>query len=65
MPKMKTNSSAKKRMKIHAGGKITRRQAMESHNRGKMSPKRLRKLGKAQPLAKNDYPEALRLLGKR
>ena len=65
MPKMKTNSSAKKRMKVHAGGKITRRQAMESHNRGKMSAKRIRKLTKAQPVAKADYPEVMRLLGKR
>lgn len=65
MPKMKTNSSAKKRMKVSAGGKISRRKAMESHLRGKMSPKRRRQLSKDQPLAKADYPEALRLLGKR
>ncbi len=65
MPKMKTNSSAKKRMKLTAGGKIKRRQAMESHLRGKMSPKRRRRLSQDQPMAKADYPEALRLLGKR
>lgn len=65
MPKMKTHSSAKKRMKVTATGKIKRRQAMESHIRGKMSPKRRRKLSQDQPLAKADYPQALRLLGKR
>ena len=44
MPKMKTNSSAKKRMKVSSKGKIMRRQAMEAHLRGKMSAKRRRKL---------------------
>lgn len=65
MPKIKTNSSAKKRMKISSKGKISRRQAMESHLRGKMTAKRRRKLSQDQPLAKADYNEALRLLGKR
>ena len=55
--------SAKKRFKVTAGGKIKRRQAMESHNRGKMSAKRRRKLTQDQPLADADRREALRLLG--
>ena len=42
-----------------------RRQAMEAHLRGKMSAKRRRKLSQDQPMAKSDYKEALRLLGKR
>ncbi len=65
MPKIKTNSSAKKRMKVTATGKIKRRQANESHLRGKMSPKRSRKLSQDQPMSTNDRPEALRLLGLR
>ncbi len=65
MPKVKTHSSAKKRMKITANGKIKRRQAMEAHLRGKMSPKRRRKLSQDQPLATSDHKSALRLLGKR
>jgi large subunit ribosomal protein L35 len=65
VPKIKTNSSAKKRMKVSANGKIKRRQAMESHLRGKMSPKRRRKLTQDQPLADADRPSALRLLGLR
>ncbi|MGA0122965.1 MAG: 50S ribosomal protein L35 [Gaiellales bacterium] len=65
MPKVKTNSSAKKRMKVSSKGTITRRQAMEAHLRGKMTAKRRRKLSQDQPLAKSDYKEALRLLGKR
>ncbi len=44
MPKMKANSSAAKRIKVTAGGKLTRRKAMESHLRGKMSAKRRRAL---------------------
>jgi large subunit ribosomal protein L35 len=60
---MKTNSSAKKRMKLTGTGKLKRRQAMESHLRGKMSPKRRRKLSQDQPIAANDRREALRLLG--
>jgi len=65
VPKIKTNSSAKKRIKISAGGKLTRRKAMESHLRGKMSAKRRRALTQPQPLADADRREALRLLGKR
>jgi large subunit ribosomal protein L35 len=65
MPKIKTNSSAKKRMKLTGTGKLKRRQAMESHLRGKMSPKRRRKLSQDQPMAENDRREALRLLGLR
>jgi len=35
MPKMKANSSAAKRIKVTAGGKIKRRKGMESHNRAR------------------------------
>ena len=63
MPKMKANSSAAKRIKVTAGGKLKRRKGMESHNRGKMSAKRRRKLHQDQPLSDNDRREALRLLG--
>ena len=65
MPKVKTNSSAKKRMKLSSKGTITRRKANEAHLRGKMTAKRRRQLSQDQPKAKADYPEALRLLGKR
>jgi large subunit ribosomal protein L35 len=65
VPKTKTNSSAKKRIKVTANGKLKRRQAMESHNRGKMSAKRRRKFHQDQPVSAADRPEALRLLGLR
>jgi hypothetical protein len=38
---------------------------MEAHKRGKMSAKRRRKLTRDQPLAHQDRPEVLRLLGRR
>jgi large subunit ribosomal protein L35 len=51
MPKTKTSSSAKKRFKITAGGKLLRRRAMKSHNLTKKSPKRKRRFSKDQPVS--------------
>ena len=44
MPKTKTSSGAKKRFKVTATGKLLRRRAMLSHNLGKKSQKRKRRL---------------------
>ena len=44
MPKMKTNSSAKKRFKLTGTGKIARKNAYKSHILTKMSTKRKRNL---------------------
>lgn len=44
MPKMKTNSSAKKRFKVSATGKVLHKQAGKRHNLGKKSNKRIRQL---------------------
>lgn len=44
MPKMKTNSSAKKRFKLTGTGKIKRKHAFKSHILTKMSKKRKRNL---------------------
>ena len=65
MPKTKTGSGAKKRFKVTAGGKLMRRQAMQSHNLEHKSPKRKRKFGKDQPVSKTDTPRIKRLLGLR
>jgi large subunit ribosomal protein L35 len=54
MPKIKSSSSAKKRFKVTAGGKLLRRQAMKSHNLTKKSPKRKRRFSKDQPVAKGN-----------
>lgn len=44
MPKMKTNSSAKKRFKLTGSGKIKRKHAFKSHILTKKSTKRKRNL---------------------
>ncbi|MCB0515059.1 MAG: 50S ribosomal protein L35 [Chitinophagales bacterium] len=44
MPKQKTNSSAKKRFKITASGKVKRSHAFKRHILTKKSTKRKRKL---------------------
>ncbi len=47
MPKIKTNSSAKKRFKITASGKIKRRKGFANHILTKKSKKRKKRLAKA------------------
>lgn len=46
MPKMKTNSSAKKRFKITGSGKVKRKQAYHNHILTKKETKRKRRLQK-------------------
>lgn len=46
MPKMKSNSGAKKRFKKTGSGKIKRKKAGKSHILTKKSSKKKRKLGK-------------------
>ena len=65
MPKMKTSSAAKKRLRITAGGKVMRRRAFKSHLLEHKSAKRLRKKRRDTGVAAPDTKEALRLLGKR
>ena len=50
MPKMKRSSGAKKRFKLTGTGKLTRRRAMLSHNLGKKSQKRKRRLAGSAPV---------------
>ncbi len=54
MPKMKTNSSAKKRFKITGTGKIKRKHAFKSHILTKKSKKRKRNLTKFTVIDKAD-----------
>lgn len=44
MPKVKTNSGAKKRFKVTASGKLKRKHAFKNHILTKKSKKRKRKL---------------------
>ena len=46
MPKVKTNSSAKKRFKVTATGEITYQKSFKRHILTKKSKKRKRELGK-------------------
>ena len=54
MPKVKTNSSAKKRFKVSGSGKIVRRKANKSHILTKKSKKRKARLWKATVVSKGD-----------
>ena len=44
MPKMKTNRLAYKKLRVNAKGKVKRAQANVTHNTGKKSPKRMRRV---------------------
>ena len=54
MPKMKTNSSAKKRFSLTGKGKIKRKHAYKSHILTKKSTKRKRGLTNAALVHKSD-----------
>lgn len=62
MPKMKTNSSAKKRFSITGTGKITRKNAYKSHILTKMSTKRKRNLSHTSLVADADMGNVKRML---
>ncbi len=54
MPKMKTNSGAKKRFKLTGSGKIKRKHAFKSHILTKKSTKRKRNLTYFTTVSKSD-----------
>jgi large subunit ribosomal protein L35 len=56
MPKMKTNSSAKKRVSLTATGKIKRKKAFKNHILTKKSTKRKRGLTQGGLVAETDMP---------
>ena len=64
MPKVKTNSAAKKRFTFTGTGKIKRRHAYKSHILTKKSKKRKRNLGKMSIVEKANMPIARKLLVK-
>ena len=51
MPKMKTHSGAKKRFRKTGSGKLRARHSFTSHNLGKKSAKRKRRLGQPVEVA--------------
>lgn len=63
MPKVKTNSSAKKRFTITGSGKIKRKKAFKRHILTKKETKRKHELGKFTTVHKSDEPNIKLLLG--
>ncbi|MDG0973607.1 MAG: 50S ribosomal protein L35 [Crocinitomicaceae bacterium] len=62
MPKMKTNSSAKKRFTITGSGKIKRKHAFKSHILTKKTKKQKRNLTHAGLVHKADEPNVKQML---
>ena len=63
MPKMKTNKSVAKRLKVTGRGKIRRRRAGAGHLRSRKSPKRIRRFRRGAGLSPGFAKQAKRLLG--
>jgi large subunit ribosomal protein L35 len=63
MPKMKTDSGAKKRFKITGTGKLRRRKAFRGHLMEKKNSVRARRLGRETDVAPADQRQVKRLLG--
>ncbi|MCH8245231.1 MAG: 50S ribosomal protein L35 [Bacteroidetes bacterium] len=62
MPKMKSNSGAKKRFKLTASGRLKRKKAYHSHILTKKSPKRKRGLRETTLVDKADEKRMKRLI---
>ena len=62
MPKMKTNSSAKKRFTVTGSGKIKRSHAFKNHILTKKAHKRKKQLAKAGLVHTSDQNNIMRLL---
>lgn len=65
MPKMKTNSGAKKRFKFTGTGKIKRKHAYKRHILTKKAKDQKRRLGKFTTVSKADENNIKLLLAKR
>jgi large subunit ribosomal protein L35 len=64
MPKMKTHSGTKKRFHKTGSDKLRARHAFTSHNRGKKSAKRKRRLARPVAVDARDRKRVTRLLHK-
>jgi len=62
--KFKTNKSARNRFKITKGGKVLRLSSFARHLKRTKSKKQLRRLKRAQPVAKAEAKKVKKLLGK-
>ena len=64
MPKMKTDSGARTRIKITATGRLRRRKAFRSHLLEKKSSVRTRRLGREADFSPGDLRQVKRMLGR-
>ena len=62
MPKMKSNSGAKKRFKVTGSGKIKRKKAFKRHILTKKSSKTKRNLGESTIVTDADAPKVKELI---
>ena len=62
MPKMKTNSSAKKRFKVTGTGKIKRKHAFKSHILTKKTTKQKRNLTHSGLVSPSDEDRVMKML---
>ncbi len=62
MPKMKTNSGAKKRMKVRGNGDVKVKHATRRHLATGRTPKVKQQLGGTSTVGKSDKNNALRML---
>lgn len=63
MPKMKTHSGIKKRVRVTGSGKITHEGAGKRHNLEKKSSRVTRRMTGMRPVSDNDVPRVKRMLG--
>lgn len=62
MPKLKTNSGAKKRFKITKGGKVKKANAFKSHLLSSKTTKRTRHLRKSSIVASTEEKKIKRMM---
>jgi large subunit ribosomal protein L35 len=62
MPKMKTDTGARKRVKRTGTGRLRRRQAFRNHFLEHKAPKRKRRLGHERDFAAGDERQVKRML---
>ena len=63
MPKMKTDTGAKKRFKVTGTGRVTRRKAFKNHLLEKKTSTRKRRLGRETEIVGGDLKNVKRMLG--
>ena len=63
MPKMKTDSGAKKRIKVTGSGKLRRRKAFRGHLMEKKSSVRSRRLGRETEISPGQEKNVKRMMG--